>query len=147
MCTGGYIAPLGSAFAARSASGPIVERRAPAPSRSADRDAGPSANTEGDAGGSHPIGDARPLHAGAGDVDAVVRRLVEVAPDVPVVDILEIVHEAFSRTADARIQTYRLVLAERHARGQLRSRVAEGERDENASRDGSNRPRAPHRER
>ncbi len=54
----------------------------------------------------------------------VLARLVTDHPDVPATRIADLLDHARARTSDARIETFRWVLAERTVRAQLRSRVA-----------------------
>ncbi|GMU77289.1 MAG: hypothetical protein AMXMBFR46_00900 [Acidimicrobiia bacterium] len=55
--------------------------------------------------------------------EPVPARLVVDHPDVPAPRIADLLDHARTRTSDARIETFRWVLAERTVRAQLRSRV------------------------
>lgn len=66
-------------------------------------------------------------------LDDIVHRFVSELPGVDPDAIRSVVAEGFARTADAKVQNFRLVLAERWARAHLRDQVAAAGRTEAAA--------------
>lgn len=62
---------------------------------------------------------ARPVDGGS-DLAAAHARLVVDHPDIDPAHAAALLHEAYAATADAKVQTYRILLAERSARARLR---------------------------
>jgi hypothetical protein len=59
---------------------------------------------------------------GGRDLAAAHARLVVDHPDADPSHLAFLLHEAYAATADAKVQTYRILLAERSARARLRRR-------------------------